>query len=104
MTWNICKLRSLVQPSEFHKHSVPALIPNTNTIIPSTNILIPNTNIPILNTNIPIPNTNHHSEYQPSFQQRISDISDNIAVEIRIFFITHKGFVQDFFLYYARFY
>ncbi|RPA91720.1 hypothetical protein L873DRAFT_270992 [Choiromyces venosus 120613-1] len=67
MTWNICKLRSLVQPSEFPKHSVPALIPNTNTIIPSTNILIPNTNIPILNTNIPIPNTNillntsHHS-------------------------------------------
>ncbi|RPB04989.1 hypothetical protein L873DRAFT_1070339 [Choiromyces venosus 120613-1] len=55
MTWNIYKLQSLVQPSEFPKHSIPALIPNSNTIIPSTNILIPN-------TNIPIPNTNHHSD------------------------------------------
>ncbi|RPA96285.1 hypothetical protein L873DRAFT_1245153 [Choiromyces venosus 120613-1] len=70
MTWNIYKLPSLVQPLEFPKHSVPALIPNTNTIIPSTNILIPNTNIPITNTN-------HHSEYQPSFRIRISNISDN---------------------------
>ncbi|RPB01600.1 hypothetical protein L873DRAFT_634979 [Choiromyces venosus 120613-1] len=68
MTWNIYKLQSLVQPSEFPKHSIPALIPNTNTIIPSTNILIPN-------TNIPIPNTNHHSDNAfPTFLTTLSNV------------------------------